>query len=59
MKKENFKIPNDDIFKKDSVKLKTPIEHFYYYHRPEHDKQQQQDFKISLQKLIDYIISSK
>ena len=59
MKKANFKIPDDDIFLKDIVKLKNPLEKFYYYHRPDHDQQQQEDFKKSLQKLIDYIILSK
>lgn len=55
-----IKLPLDEDlnnFKVDGIK--TPLDEFYYYHRPAHDLDEQFDFRESLKKAINYIIGEK
>jgi hypothetical protein len=51
----SFELPNDNIFEKDKVELKNPLERFYYYHRPPYSKTEQKDFRKMLQEALNFL----
>jgi hypothetical protein len=51
----SFELPKDNIFQKSKVELNNPLEKFYYYHRPAYCKQEQEDFRKTLQEALDFL----
>ena len=51
----SIELPSDDDLNNYVIDLKTPLDEFYYYHRPQHDADEQKTFRKSLLKVLNYI----
>ncbi len=57
--KRDIKLLKDkELNKRKLIDLKTPLEEFYYYHRPPYNRYEQKEFRKSLIKAINYIIGN-